>query len=263
MTVEIIGYLSLTIMGITLGLVGAGGSILTIPILVYVLGYPIITATTYSLVIVGTSASTSVLFNRSKIYIKRALVFAIPSSLGVFISRHLIMPALPNSLGSFSVDQALTILLLIFMLFGGYFMVNNISFPKTKKNKTTLRRVVEGGSLGFGVGSVVGILGAGGGFLIIPALVLFTGLTMAQAVHTSLFIIATNSFVGFVSDKHPLYPSDLLTLSKFLLFSIIGMFIGAYLSKYIDGQNLKKCFGYFTWVTLFLILLKEFATPHL
>lgn len=111
--------------------------------------------------------------------------------------------------------------------------------------------------IGFALGSVMGILGAGGGFLIIPTLVLLMHLPMTQAVPSSLFIITLNALIGFVADKYPFSTNDWLLAGKFLLFALGGMLIGTYLACHIKGENLKKPFGYFIWIVAILIILKE------
>ena len=116
---EFLGYLALSFMGITLGLVGAGGSILTIPILVYLLKVPIIFATSYSLAVVGSTAFIGILRYRNQILFRQAILFLMPSVLGVFVARHFMIPNLPNTMWSISIDKALVILLLSFMSLAG------------------------------------------------------------------------------------------------------------------------------------------------
>ena len=254
---ELLGYIALAAMGITLGIVGAGGSILTIPILVYLLNAPIILATSYSLVVVGSTAFMGLLRYRHHILLKKAIVFLVPSVLGVFTARHFMIPALPHTIGSFSIDKALVILLLIFMSAAGYFMIKNSSLdvqnhlPKNQNIKVIL--------IGLALGIIMGLLGAGGGFLIIPTLVLLMGFTMQEAVPTSLFIITVNSLIGFSADQHQFIADDWSYLAKYLAPAFFGMLMGLYIAKFIQVESLKKAFGYFVWVIGIAILIKEFT----
>ncbi|MFD1079882.1 sulfite exporter TauE/SafE family protein, partial [Longispora fulva] len=110
--------------------------------------------------------------------------------------------------------------------------------------------------LGFGTGLVTGLVGAGGGFIIIPILVLLAGLPMKKAVGTSLFIIALNSLLGFLGDLGH-QPIDWPFLLFFTFLAVLGIFLGVYLNKFIDGKKLKKGFGWFVLVMGIYILWKE------
>jgi uncharacterized membrane protein YfcA len=253
---EFIGYIALGMMGITLGVIGAGGSILTIPILVYLLGIPIRLATNYSLVIVGASALVAATCYRHHILFTKAIPFLIPSVLGIFATRHFIIPNLPHSVGSISIDKILIILLLIFMGFAGYFMIRNTTTNAQINSKATQNTKVI--FIGLNLGIIMGLLGAGGGFLIIPTLVLLMGFSMQEAVPTSLFIITINSFIGFAADKYYLLSFDWIHLVNYLACALLGMFIGLYIAKFIKGEYLKKVFGYFVWIIGISIFIKEF-----
>ena len=253
---ELLGYIALAAMGITLGLVGAGGSILTIPILVYLLNVPIILATSYSLVVVGSTAFMGLLRYRHHILFKKAIVFLIPSVLGVFAARYFMIPALPHTIGSLPIDKALVVLLLIFMGVAGYFMIKNS--PLDAKNHLPKNQNINVILIGLALGVIMGLLGAGGGFLIIPTLVLLMGFTMQEAVPTSLFIITVNSVIGFAADQHQFIADDWSHLAKYLAPAFFGMLIGLYIAKFIQGKILKKAFGYFVWIVGIAIFAKEF-----
>ncbi|ETZ07031.1 sulfite exporter TauE/SafE [Holospora obtusa F1] len=253
---ELLGYIALAAMGITLGLVGAGGSILTIPILVYLLNVPIILATSYSLIVVGSTAFMGLLRYRHHILFKKAVVFLIPSVFGVFTARHFMIPALPHTIGSLFIDKALVVLLLIFMSVAGYFMIKNS--PLDAKNHLPKNQNIKVILIGLALGIIMGLLGAGGGFLIIPTLVLLMGFTMQEAVPTSLFIITVNSVIGFAADQHQFMADDWSNLAKYLAPAFFGMLTGLYIAKFIQGESLKKAFGYFVWVIGIAILIKEF-----
>lgn len=253
---ELLGYIALAAMGITLGLVGAGGSILTIPILVYLLKSPILLATSYSLVVVGSTALIATLLYRHHILFKNALLFLIPSISGVFTARHFMILALPHTIGSLSIDKALVILLLVFMGVAGYFMIKDS--PLDSQKHWPKIQNIKVGFIGLALGIVMGLLGAGGGFLIIPTLVLLMGFSMQEAVPTSLFIITVNSLIGFAADQHHFIAADWFNLAKYLAPTLLGMLMGLYIAKFVNGASLKKAFGYFVWIVGIALLTKEF-----
>jgi uncharacterized membrane protein YfcA len=258
--VEYFGYLASILIGITLGLIGGGGSILTVPILVYLFKINPEHATSYSLFIVGITAMIGAFrhHNLGNLKLKSALYFAIPSIVSLLFVRKLILPAIPNSLfyvHDFEVTKSILIMVVFAML------MIAASFSMIRKSNT---EVVSGeinyfrlSIIGVLVGFVTGFLGAGGGFLIIPALLFFAKLPMKQAVGTSLFIIFLNSLLGFSGDlingvviNYPF----LVTISA---IAIVGMLIGTHWSKKIDGAKLKPAFGWFVLVMGGYIIIKE------
>lgn len=258
---EIIGYIGALCIGLILGITGGGGSILTVPVLVYVLAYNPVTATAYSLFIVGTTSAFGAAKNYSKglVDIKRGFLFAVPSFIAVYLTRRYLVPAIPdvlfNVLG-FSITKGffLMVLFAVIMLFAALSML--------KKKKPDTNESNEGSKIvfliqTFSVGILIGLVGAGGGFLIIPSLVFFVGLPMRKAVATSLFIIALNSLIGFAGDIQTL-KIDWLFLLTFTSLSVIGIFIGIYLNKFLNEAQLKKGFGYFVLLMAMFILTKEF-----
>lgn len=252
---DLLGHIALIAMGMVLGLVGAGGSILTVPILVYLFGVPILLATSYSLVVVGSTTLMATVRYRHHIMFKKAILFLIPSVLGVWGTRYLIIPNLPHTVGIFSMDQIVMILLLVFMSVSGYFMIQGS--PIDTEDHVAKNQPITVVLIALMLGILMGILGAGGGFLIIPTLVLLLGLKMQEAIPTSLFIITVNALVGFVADPHDFMPSDWENLKIYLRPALLGMIIGLYISTLIKGERLKKPFGYFIWVIGILILIKE------
>ena len=261
---EILGYIGALFIGIVLGITGGGGSILTVPVLVYALGYNAVIATAYSLFIVGTTSGFGTIqnFKKGLVVPKTALLFAIPSVIGVYLTRKFIVPIIPETVfyfGSHGLPKA-TFLMLLFavvMFMAGYSML------KTKKE----RELVEVGSKYlavagiqlFFVGILIGLIGAGGGFLIIPALLKFAKLPMKKAIGTSLLIITINSLIGFVGDVQNT-DIDWAFLLKFTTFSVIGIFIGLYIQKFINETYLKKIFGIFVLLISIFIIFKEFLS---
>jgi uncharacterized membrane protein YfcA len=109
----------------------------------------------------------------------------------------------------------------------------------------------------FIIGLIIGLVGAGGGFLIIPSLVLFAKLPMKKAIGTSLFIMAMNSLIGFMGDVQNL-EIDWVFLLSFTSLSVVGIFIGIYLNRFVNEAQLKKGFAYFVLIMALFILYKEF-----
>ena len=261
--VEIFGYAGALSIGLVLGLIGGGGSILTVPILVYALSLNPVIATAYSLFVVGTTSLVGAVKNmiKGRVDFKTAIIFAIPAFTAVYLTRAFLIPAIPDELfqvGDFMVTKNLTIMLFFafIMLLASVTMIrNNKQQLDTKAKKINLLLLI---AQGFFIGLVTGMIGAGGGFLIIPALVLLAKLPMKRAVATSLFIIAINSLIGFLGDVQT-YDIDWTFLLLFTSISIVGIFIGIWLNKFIDGKKLKKGFGWFVLVMGIYIIYKEIA----
>lgn len=259
---DLIGYLGALVIGIVLGLIGGGGSILTVPVLVYLMSVNPVTATAYSLFVVGTSSLVGAInFMKKKLVdFRTAIVFAIPAFIAVYITRKFLVPAIPEhifSIGNFEVTKNIGIMLFfaLIMIAASFSMIKS-----EKKNQPGKKKIKYNYPLiileGFVVGILTGIVGAGGGFLIIPALVLLARLPMKKAIATSLLIIAIKSLIGFIGDVQNL-EINWIFLLIFTGLSILGIFIGAYLNKFIDGQKLKKGFGWFVLVMGIYIIWKE------
>lgn len=260
---EILGYTSSTIAGIIMGLIGGGGSILSVPILVYLLGFNPIIGTAYSLFVVGTTSAVGALqsFRHNLIDFKSAIIFAIPSIIGVYLTRRFLVPILPEvifNINDFKVTSDIFIMLVfaIVMLFSSLSIIADKNSSEDANPQTVNYNIFLILFLGLLTGIISGFVGAGGGFLNIPVLILFVKLPMKKAIGTSLFIISIKSLIGFLGDltHTEIEWSFLLT---FTLFSIIGIIIGLYLTKYIDGKKLKKAFGYFTLLMGTYIIFKE------
>lgn len=260
--IEIFGYVGALLIGLVLGLIGGGGSILTVPILVYVLAVDPVTATAYSLFVVGTSALLGAVRNAKKgiVDFRTGIVFAIPAFIAVFLTRKFLIPAIPEELFSIG-DYMVTKNVAIMIFFALIMLVASISMIRGRKDTGDGEEEVSYNySLilieGFVVGVLTGVVGAGGGFLIIPALVLFAKLPMKKAVATSLMIIAIKSLIGFLGDLQNV-DIDWTFLVSFTSLSVVGIFIGIYLNKFIDGKKLKKSFGWFVLIMGVYIVLKE------
>lgn len=257
---EYFGYFSAVFIGFLLGLLGGGGSILSIPILVYLFHLDAVTASAYSLFIVGTTSLAGAVpkYRDHLVNIRTGFLFGIPSIITIFLTRRYIVPALPEmifQLGDWVVNKRLFLLgiFAILMVLASITMIKGRrEIHPSRKEFSTLLVILEGILIGF----LTGLVGAGGGFLIIPALVLLTGLPMKTATGTSLFIIALNSLTGFVGDlmNRPMDWQFLLTLTS---IAIVGVHFGNRLSKKIPGIKLKKAFGWFTLAMGCWILIRE------
>ncbi len=260
---EIIGYLASVLMGLALGLVGGGGSILTVPILVYIFNVDPVLSTAYSLFVVGlTSAVGSYShFRKGNVHWKTALIFGGPSILAVYSVRKFIIPNIPElifNIENFHVSKSLAILVLfaVLMILASYSMIR-----KPKPVKAAEKDISYNYPLifieGLLVGSITGLVGAGGGFLIVPALVLLSGLSMKKAIGTSLVIIALKSLIGFTGDLESGMAIDYKFMLIFSAFAIGGIIIGSNLTKLVPNEKLKPAFGWFVLVMGILILVKE------
>ena len=261
---EIFGYVLAVIVGISLGLIGSGGSILTVPILVYVMAVNPVLATAYSLFIVGSTALVGGVQSaiQKRVDFKTVLIFGVPSIAAVYATRMWLVPFIPNELFSIG-SQMITKSIALMLLFAVVMILASVSMIKPGKHKETdenAPRVYNYPMIlleGAVVGLLTGLVGAGGGFLIIPALVLLARMPMKLAVGTSLFIIAAKSLIGFIGDLQGSEIIDWKLLGIFTAFSIAGIFIGILLSKKIPGQKLKKGFGWFVLIMGIYIIFKE------
>jgi hypothetical protein len=259
---EYVGFALALFIGLTLGTIGAGGAILTITVLVYILGFSPIEATTYSLVIVGISAFVGLIdyFRKGLVDVKKGLFFSFPAFVMVFIMRKYVLPSLPEVIyqsSSFTLSKDLLVMVIFALLMIGasYSMIvsRKTAIELTKQEVNYWIIFLEG----LIVGALTGFVGAGGGFMIIPALVLFAKLPMKKAVGTSLLIITINSAFGAIGDFSAGVEMDWSFLIKFVGFTIIGVLLGGKFSKSIDGERLKPAFGWFVLTMGVWILIKE------
>lgn len=254
-----IAYFLALLTGIVLGLVGSGGSIVTMPILVYVFGISAITATTYSLFIVGTAAFAGTIQNvvKRQVDFRSTLVFSTLSIISVVLTRRFVLHQLPDYIPLFSkwtihTDTAIMVAFSVLMFGAAYSLISGQNFnSRPGKNLPLL------GLSGLLIGIVTALVGAGGGFLIIPSLVLFGGLAMREAIGTSLSIITINSFSGVISDASYLDEIDWIFLLEFSALAVLGIFIGHRLGKMFSSPNLKKIFAGFIVLMATYILIKE------
>ncbi|MEO6038995.1 MAG: sulfite exporter TauE/SafE family protein, partial [Saprospiraceae bacterium] len=225
---EIFGYIGAALMGLSLGLIGGGGSILTVPILVFLFGLPAEIATAYSLFTVGLTSLVGSLshIRLGNIHWRTALVFGVPAIITVFATRRFVMPAIPHvlfRLGDFDFTKDIFLLLVfavLMVLAAGSMIRQRQLRPSNEVGQFPYFLILAEGLV---VGCVTGLVGAGGGFLIIPALVILAKLPMKQAVGTSLIIIAAKSLIGFLGDVHADLAVDWVFLLTFSAIAILGI----------------------------------------
>ena len=263
---EVIGYVAVFLMGVTLGVIGAGGSILTLPILVYLFGVDVTLATAYSLVLVGATAATAASRHvvRGELDYEALLTFGLPSVLGVYLSRRYLLPAVPEvvgSLGPLELTRDLLVMLIFagFMLAAAFLMIRGrpAGGDDRRERRLTVGRVGLAALEGLVVGAITGFVGAGGGFLIVPALVWLLGLSIRKAVTTSLAVIAVKSLLGFLGDLQVSRSVDWLFLLGLLALSALGILVGMRAGRRLDPHHLQLGFGWFVLATALFVLARE------
>jgi len=254
-------YFLALFIGISLGLTGGGGSILTVPVLVYAAKIEPVIATAYSLFIVGLTSLVGAgrYYKKKLVNVRMAIIFAIPAFITVWLMRKFVIHAIPANmlqLGSFTLTKDLFLMLFfaLIMLISGCKMVYG-----EKKEIVEIHEIKYGLVLlnGIIVGILSGLVGAGGGFLIVPALVFFMSLPMHKAVGTSLLIISINSLIGFTGDILNLPQIDWEFLLIFSSIASAGIFLGIYLNQFLNSEKLKRVFGYFVLIMALVIIFKE------
>ncbi|MEL0184329.1 MAG: sulfite exporter TauE/SafE family protein [Bacteroidota bacterium] len=258
---EFFGYLLAVLIGIFLGIFGGGGSLLAVPVFAYIFSLDEKVATAYSLFTVGISSIVGTIKQLGNIEWKVTLIFGIPSIIAVWLTRFFIIPNLPEIIFD-NETFIITRRMLIFGIFTFLLLISSFSMIyETNKNVKPINIknfyvliIIEG----FIVGGLTGFVGAGGGFLIIPALVILIGLDIKKAIATSLIIIALKSTFGFFLGDVMVMNIDWDFLIYFTLLTTLGVIIGTYFGKSIDKLKLKKWFGIFIMVIAISILFKEF-----
>lgn len=253
-----IGYFLTIIMGITLGLIGAGGSILTVPILVYLFHITPTLATSYSLLIVGITAllGAIIYLPKKQIDIIIALIFAFPSLVSILLTRTYIVPNLPASFLGINKDVWIMVLFSTLMMSAAFFMLKSEPKISSEPKKIKFLMVIPSSAV---IGLLTGLIGAGGGFLIIPSLMILFSLPIKKAIGTSLLVIALNAFTGSFGDWLQDIQLDIYLLLSLLLCTGVGMFLGIFFNKYISGIYLKRIFAIFVlFISCFIFIEKLF-----
>lgn len=260
---EIVGYAASLIIGLSLGLIGGGGSILTVPVMVYLFGLHPMLATSYSLFIVGSTSLFGAFNNlrKGQVNFKAVLLFGAASIITVFVTRKFIVPAIPKTIatiGGVTISESLLIMILfaVLMLLSSIGMIRNKEIPAEEKECKECFRITKLLGYGITIGLITGLLGAGGGFLLIPSLIFLLKLPMKKAIGTSLMIIALNSLIGFTGDLGH-FNIDWSFLAIVTSIAVAGIFLGGALGKNLSGAKLKKGFGWFVLIMGVYIIVKE------
>ncbi|HVG13953.1 MAG TPA: sulfite exporter TauE/SafE family protein [Chitinophagaceae bacterium] len=257
---EAAGYIASLLIGISMGLLGGGGSILTIPILVYLFSISPTIAISYSLFIVGFTSLVGAFnsYRKGLVSFKTVILFGSSSITTVFITRKFLIPLLPDvffEVGSFKVTHALFVMVVfaLLMIAASVSMIRSRKVQAREEARSKPWLLIVYGIL---IGLVTGLLGAGGGFLLIPALVILMKLPMKKAIGTSLLIVALNSLIGFAGDlgRHPI---DWKLVGIITSIAVAGIFIGGFLNDKVNSGSLKKAFGWFVLVMGIIIIAKE------
>ena len=267
-TIEIIGYLGAIVVGVLVALVGAGGSILTVPILVYLLGVAPVAATGYSLLIIGITSfiSTFGYMYRKLINYRIVVLFGIPSIIAVYLTRRFLVPIIPESVyeqGNLLITKDSFLMLLL----GTLIMISAISMISVKRNYYSDAPPVKVSNFqysrmilieGFIIGTLTGFVGTGGGFMIIPALVILCRVPIKTAVGSALLIAAFKSGIGFLGEIGNNPNIDYELIGVFTGLALIGIAIGSFLSNKVSGYRLRNAFGYFILVIAIFIIIREY-----
>ncbi len=263
----IAGCIAFLVIGLILGLIGGGGSLLGVPVLVYVLCIEADLATTYSLFIVGITALVGAIsyIKKGEVSAEAILNFALASVITVFCMRKFIMPNLPASFVvngiEFSKQNLIMVVFALLILSASYSMIisrkpnriKDIKWNEFTKTPLGFPFVVL---LGILIGLITGFVGAGGGFIIVPVLMIFVRLNFKKAIGTSLCIVALNSIIGFLGNLGHQH-LDWMFLIGISAICGVGILLGSLLSNKISSQKLKPAFGWFTLVVGMFVLIKE------
>lgn len=252
---EIVGYCLSVLIGFSLGLIGGGGSILTVPVLVFFFDVDPVIATTYSLFIVGLTALSGSInhYRMQNVSYKTVVLFGIPSVILLFIMRRWLLPLIPSTIfhsGKLIISKSSFILAIfsLLMLIAGWSMIRQKSYAPSKDKENTTRLIIQGAL----TGAVTGFIGIGGGFIIVPSLVLFAGLPMKKAIGTSLTIIIVNCIIGIASNIDAVRSVNFHILFFFSICAVAGILIGTQATKYIPDKRLKPIFG---WVIILMSIV--------
>jgi uncharacterized membrane protein YfcA len=259
---QIIGYILAVFVGMTLGMLGSGGSILSVPILVYVMGIEPTLATAYSLFVIGTTSLVGGIHKAKQnlVDFNKVLLFGIPAVISVFVTRKVFVPKIPEIIISseeFTLSKSILIMIVfaIVMIFASVRMIKPLKEIKvSEKEKLNYIKIIV---LGICIGLVSGFVGAGGGFLIVPTLLFFANTPMKMAVGTSLFIVSLQSLIGFTGDIMSDQIIDWKLLQFFTFASVFGIFIGNFISKKVAEEKLKTGFGWFVLTMGIYIIIRE------
>jgi uncharacterized membrane protein YfcA len=259
---EFAGYIALICIGMVLSLMGGGGSLLTVPILVYPFALDVVTASSYSLFVVGATSLLGAWLKQKdhRIDLRASIIFSTSSVAAIFLTRNWILPGIPDEI--YYYDHHLItkrgLFLGVFALLAIASSVVILLKPSCKSRQSERQRSMYLIPVGFITGMLVGFVGVGGGFLILPALIIFGRLSFKIAVGTTLLVIGFNSLLGFLGDvmNHPI---NWLFLSIITALATLGMLLGNIYGKKIPIRHLRLSFGWIMLTISIAILVKEWV----
>jgi uncharacterized membrane protein YfcA len=255
----LIGLLLATGIGVSLGLLGGGGSVLALPVLVYVMGVAPKSAIAMTLVIVGSVSLLGLIphWRSGNVNLKTAAVFGSATMVGTFTGAKIATLPFVSEIFQMFLFAVMMLLAAGFMIYRSAKPIepdNPLSlYPKPICKYCWLWLLTEG----LVVGVLTGLVGVGGGFAIVPALVLLAKIPMKQAIGTSLLIIFANSVTGFLG--YLKYVSlDWHLMISFIFAASLGTIPGAYLARFVPAQKLQKTFGYFLLAVAVFVLVQNY-----
>ena len=258
---QVAGYCLSVFIGFSLGLIGGGGSILTIPVLVFFFKIDPALATTYSLFIVGLTAISGSIdhYRTHQVDHKTVILFGIPSVIVLFIMRRWVLALIPITIfhfGTLVLTKSLFIMIVfsVIMLIAGGTMIRKNSYAPSTEKQSFTRLIIQGCI----TGAITGFIGIGGGFIIVPSLVLFAGLPVKKAIGTSLCIITVNCLVGLLGNPEAAASLDYFFLSTFATFAIIGILAGTWAIRFVPDKKLKPVFGWIILALRVIIFIRIF-----
>lgn len=264
---QIIGYTGAFFVGLVLGLLGSGGSILALPIMVVCFGIQPVKATAYSLFIIGTTALIGTFQNLKNKLVdpKTAGLFGVPAVAAIIFTRLKVLPALPPTI---HIGKQLVFEknIFIMILFSILMILASIPMIRGVKERAGAKRPRPGILMAFGalVGFISGMVGAGGGFLIIPALSIFMKIPIKSAIATSIMVVSINSIAGFMAElSRPGIYLDWTFLLTFTAIAAAGLFTGLFLNRKMNADKLKRGFGFFVLgIGLFMLIKLALENPQ-
>lgn len=248
------------IIGIILGLVGAGGAIIAVPILVYLMGIDQSVASGYALFTIAIASAVGAVpyVRRTEVYWPAVYSFGSVALVTTGLVRRFVVPMIPQSFivagDKVTDDTFLMIVFALMMFIAAIGMIRAGAGSRMLEPAPASRLALAG----FVVGVLSAVLGVGGGFLIVPALVLWSGIDMKKAVGTSLVLISANSTVGVLADMTSGMEYDWTFLLTFTGLMSAGILVGARLSRHIDGERLKTGFGWLVLAIGTIVMSREF-----
>jgi len=247
---EIAGYFGALLIGLLLGITGSGGSILALPLLVGLFAMPASEAVGASLFIVAATSTfgAGMVIREKAVDWNAFLWFGLPSVVSVVLVRRLVTPLLPDSIGGVARDDVIVLVFAAVIVGAAFAMLRKSSASGGSPQRSKLI------AQGLAVGAIAGFVGAGGGFMIVPALVLFAGIEIHRAAATSIVIICVNSAAGFVASlgSQAFEWPKLLTI---VAIAIVGLIVGRATAEKIDQRVLKTGFAYFLFaVAIYLVV---------